>query len=50
VTNSTSVANRDGVECPLVDKLYNSNTHDMVQACFVRFYFFIFEMFIDWPL
>jgi len=23
----TSVANRDGVECPLVDKLYNSNTH-----------------------
>jgi len=32
VNNSMSVANRNGVECPLVDKLNNSNTHDVVEV------------------
>ena len=36
---NTSVANRDVVERPLVDKLCNTNTHNMVEGCFVRFYF-----------
>uniref|UniRef100_A0A8C9WT87 Erythrocyte membrane protein band 4.1 like 2 n=1 Tax=Sander lucioperca TaxID=283035 RepID=A0A8C9WT87_SANLU len=35
---NTSVANRDVVECPLVDKLCNANTHNMVEGCFVLMY------------
>lgn len=38
----TSVAYRVVVKCPLVDKLYNGNTHEMVEGCFVRVSLFIF--------
>ena len=33
-----SPLNRNVVECTMVDKLCNANTHNMVKGCLVRFY------------
>lgn len=34
------VASREVAECPLVDKLWNINTHDMVEAHFCLLFTF----------
>ena len=37
---NTRFANRDLVDCLMVDKLCNANIHNMVDGCFIRLFIF----------